>query len=156
MLLIHKARFRYEASRGANLHIRFYPSRSAGEIREQFGQHDELMTVDSGARNTLLPIRLALDIGYQASELIPDGKGIGVEGEFDKFRLADPIWAKVLHYSDGRRTWWGPQLELTPSFAERERYLLGRTDFFRFFDVLFTRIDGQRVFELSYATTEPD
>jgi hypothetical protein len=120
---------------------------------EAYGPPVEVLAmVDSGAYRSAFPLAIADDLGIQPHELAEDPRGGGGVGS--RFR----VWTATVSIMTGVRLFqpppdgtvqpWGPGFRLDPAFIEHDAFLLGRADFFRAFDIVFSEVDGQPVFHL--------
>jgi hypothetical protein len=110
--------------------------------------------VDSGADKTLLPKRLAAELGIPGGDLEPTPEGSSGAGGawFPTWEIPYPIKAQVIAPFPEPRGLepWGPEITLTPEFATDTIPLFGRADFFEAFTVTIDQPGGQ-VFHLDYS-----
>lgn len=109
--------------------------------------------VDSGADRTLLPKSLAASLGIAAEDFqaTPEGSGGAGGAWFPTWTSPHVIKARVMvPFSEPRGPEpWGPEIELTPEYAEETIPLFGREDFFGAFAVTFDQPGGPH-FHLDY------
>jgi hypothetical protein len=101
----------------------------------------ELALIDSGAARSVFPLAVARELGIE-HELVEDAaRSVGVEGAgFPTWSYPPGLTCHVLRTApDGPsgREPWGEPVRLTPAFADKRVFLLGREDFFRGFRILF-------------------
>lgn len=111
--------------------------------------------VDSGADRTLLPKRLAADLGVSSEDLEPTPEGSGGAGGawFPTWVIPYAIKAQVVVQFPAPRDVepWGPTFDLTPEFAADTVPLFGRADFFEAFTVTLDQ-PGGACFHLDYSS----
>jgi hypothetical protein len=111
--------------------------------------------IDSGADRTLLPKSLATSLGIPPEdfEATPDGSGGAGGAWFPTWTTPHAIKARVMvPFSEPRGPEpWGPEIELTPEYAEETIPLFGRADFFEVFTITIDQPGGE-VFHLDYSS----
>jgi hypothetical protein len=111
-----------------------------------------LAIVDSGASNTCFPMVIATRLGIADHELQQDADpSIGVEGQgYTTWSSTLPLEAWIVASTAQGSVAWGPRFPLSPSFSDKDPFLLGRADFFKRFTVTFQENLTPPVFHLDY------
>ena len=141
----HTRSFAFDLQGGPNVPVRVYAPEPCGETWA-----DLMMLVDSGARQTLLPLYLAQPLACDAIPVSTADPIPVIGGETEAWKLGLPLAGQLLHYVDGKKETYGPKFEIQPLFAEMRSGLLGRADFFQAFTVSFTLNGDGPELNLSY------
>jgi hypothetical protein len=102
-----------------------------------------LALLDSGAARSMFPRSVARMLGIE-DELVSDPVGaVGVEGAgFPTWSYPLGMAAQVMRTppeDPSRSEPWGTSVRMTPAFADKGVFLLGREDFFLGFTITFER-----------------
>jgi hypothetical protein len=89
--------------------------------------------------------------------ITPTGSEGAGDISFDTWEFADPLraWVIVQWPEPRGLEVWGPEIALTPEWAEGTYPLLGRADFFGTFAVTFDQRNGPH-FHLDYPETQEE
>jgi hypothetical protein len=96
--------------------------------------------VDSGADGTLLPKSMAPDLGLDPKKdlkRVKGGSGGAGGTSFPTWTASHAITGRIVALPSTGPKLWGPSIKLQPVFAEGEQILLGRCDFFAYFNIAF-------------------
>lgn len=117
--------------------------------------------IDSGAAFSVFPLWVASQLGI-SEDLVQDRQAVGAEGAgFATWSYPPGLSCQVMQLRPddfSQREPWGKPVKLTPAFADKTVFLLGREDFFAAFTVTFEPGAELRRFVLAQSETasEPD
>lgn len=99
----------------------------------------------------MFPRQIATQLGVTLQQ---DAIGAsGVEGGgFPTWSSQEPITGQIIRIDPNTQQaeLWGPQITMTPAFADKDPFLLGRQDFFAAFGVNFRPAMPQLAFLVDY------